>query len=397
MSVTVEEAVDLALSHITALPEECVPLAQAVGRVLSRTVYAPMEQPPFHRSAMDGYAVRAADIEGASPEFPVCLKVVDKCCAGQEARVAVGPGEAVRIMTGAMVPQGADSVIRQEDTDLGEEHVTMFRNVKLGSNVCRRGEEYASGEVLLSAGTMVDAAAVAVAAGAGLTELTVRRRVRVSVLSTGDELCPPGQALPAGKIYDSNTAYLTARLSQLGVEVVRSLRAADGLTDITQAIKSCGDCDILITTGGVSVGQKDLVAAAADAAGASVLFHGINMKPGMPTLLARCGDLLLLGLSGNPFAAAVPFELLLRPMLAKMTGDPSLVPVKTEGIAANGFPKGSPTRRYLRGKFADGVVSIPAAQANGQMRSMVGCNCLVEVPAGSGPVQQGDRVQLHLL
>ena len=397
MSITVEKAISLALAHTAVLPETQVPLMEALGRVLTSQVRAPMEQPPFDRSPLDGYALRAADAADASTEHPAVLQVVDKLYAGQSSGVSVQPGQAVRLMTGAMIPEGADCVIRQEDTDLGENTVQIFRGVSAGSNYCRRGEEYSVGDKLLSAGQKVDAAAVAVAAGAGIQQLPVHRQVRAAVISTGDEICQPGQLLAPGKIYDSNTAYLAARLGQLGVSVQEVLSAGDNVSCIAETMERCAGCDLILTTGGVSVGQKDLLEAAAETFGARVIFHGIAMKPGMPTLLAKRGKTLILGLSGNPFSAAVPFELLLRPMLAKMTGDPALDLRRVRAGAANGFGKASPTRRYLRAYFDGQSVSMPTAQSNGQMRSMIGCNCLIDVPAGSGAVCRGDQVDILML
>lgn len=397
MSITVEKAIALALEHTPPLPEEEAPLQLALGRVLTQDVRAPLDQPPFDRSPLDGYAVRAEDTMDASPEFPAVLQVVDKLCAGQVSRVPLQPGQAVRLMTGAMLPEGADGVIRQEDTDLGEDQVRIFRGVRPGENCCRRGEEYEAGALLLSAGTKVDAVAVAVAAGAGITHLPVYRRVRAAVISTGDEIRQPGQPLLEGKIYDSNTAYLVARLGQLGVEVTCSFSAGDDCANIVAALERCAGCDVILTTGGVSVGQKDLLEAAVEAFGAKVLFHGIAMKPGMPTLLAERNGSLILGLSGNPFSAAVPFELLLRPVLAKMTRDTELEMRWQQAVTVSDFAKASPTRRYLRAHISGQMVSMPTAQSNGQMRSMVGCNCLIDVPAGSGAVRQGDRVNVLLL
>lgn len=397
MSITVERAIKLALAHTPELPEEEAPLCEAVGRILARRITAPMDQPPFDRSPLDGYAVCASDTMSASAEMPVRLQVVDKICAGQVSQVAIQPGQAVRLMTGAMLPKGADAVIRQEDTDLGEERVKLFRGVRPGQNCCWRGEEYRAGTELFPAGTRIDAAAAAVAAGAGLTHLPVYRRARAAVISTGDEIRQPGQPLLPGKIYDSNTIYLKTRLKQLGVEVTAALSEGDDVDGIVTVLERFSGCDLILTTGGVSVGQKDLLETAVKAFGAEVIFHGIAVKPGMPTLLAKRGDLLILGLSGNPFSAAVPFELLLRPMLAKMTRDPELEMRRRKVTAANDFAKASPTRRFLRAFVRGNMVSMPAAQSNGQMRSMVGCNCLIDLPAGSGAVRQGDCVDVLLL
>ena len=201
--------------------------------------------------------------------------------------------------------------------------------------------------------------------------------------------------LPAGKIYDSNTAYLSARLHQLGVETVAALTQEDDLTALSAALRRyAGEVDLILTTGGVSVGEKDLLEQAVKAAGAEVIFHGIDIKPGMPTLFAVLGNARLLGLSGNPFSAVVPFELLLRPMLAEMTGDPEPLLRADTAIAAQGFDKASPSRRFLRAFCKQGRVYPPAAQSNGQMRSMIGCNCLIDVPAGSGAIRPGDPVRI---
>ena len=216
MPICVEQAVELSRAAARLLEEEQVPLSQALGRTLSRPVLAPRPQPPFDRSPLDGYALRAADVASASKDSPALLHVTEKVCAGQVPSRPLAPGGAVRIMTGAMLPQGADCVIRQEDTDLGEEWVQVFRTAAAGENLCLAGEEYPAGALLLERGIRADAAALAVAAGAGMERLWVRRRARTAIIATGDELCAPGCPLPPGKVYDANTAYLEARLGQLG-------------------------------------------------------------------------------------------------------------------------------------------------------------------------------------
>ena len=395
MSITLEEAQNLVVRYAPVLNEEYVPLAESVGRRLTSDIRSAFPQPPFDRSPLDGYAVVAADVASATPDTPVKLQVVDKLWAGMPARVGVKRGQAVRLMTGCMIPSGADAVIRQEDTDLGVEIVQIFRPVASGKNICYRGEEYGTDALLLRRENRVDAASVAVAAGAGFTQLRVRRRARAVILTTGDEVRQPGTVLPAGKIYDSNTAYLSARLHQLGVETVAALTQEDDLTALSAALRRyAGEVDLILTTGGVSVGEKDLLEQAVKAAGAEVIFHGIEIKPGMPTLFAVLGNARLLGLSGNPFSAVVPFELLLRPMLAEMTGDPEPLLRADTAIAAQGFDKASPSRRFLRAFCKQGRVYPPAAQSNGQMRSMIGCNCLIDVPAGSGAIRPGDPVRI---
>ena len=239
MAISVEQAIDLILKYTPVLGEERVPLLEALGRVLSRDVNSEICQPPFDRSPLDGYAVIAEDLKDASPAHSVRLQVVDKIYAGETAHVSVQRGQAVRLMTGSMIPQGADCVIRQEDTDGGEESVHIFKCVKANSNYCHQGEEYGLGDRLFTAGSLVDAACVAVAAGAGMTHLYVHKKMRAAIVSTGDEVRQPGEQLLPGKIYDSNTSYLAARLHQLDVRITAMRSAGDDLEQIVSIHNAC--------------------------------------------------------------------------------------------------------------------------------------------------------------
>lgn len=395
MPIPVEEAAALARAAAGPLEEETVPLRLALGRTLTRPVYAALPQPPFDRSPLDGYALRAADIAGAGPDTPRVLRVTGRVYAGEVPMGPLAPGCAVRVMTGAMVPPGTECVVRQEDTDQGEKWVRIFRSHRAGENLCLVGEEYGPGTELLAAGTRLDPAALAVAAGAGVPEVTVRRRARTAILATGDEVCLPGRPLPPGKVYDANTAYLAARLAALGSPAERTEWVPDDPGKIAGALDGCAGCDWILTTGGVSVGQKDFLETALRAWGAEVVFHGVAMKPGMPTLLARRGRTVVLALSGNPFAAAAAFELLGRPILGRLSGDPGVEMARARAVAQCDFVRPGTTLRYLRGFAAGGAVTVPGAQANGQMRSMVGCNCLVELPGGT--MHRGDTVDIRML
>lgn len=395
MRISVEEALKLLRQYTPALEEEEIFVEEALNRVLSRDLVSSMMQPPFDRSPLDGYALCSADLKGATPENPVILPVVDKLYAGSYSLRKISPGQAVRIMTGSMIPAGADCVIRQEDTDFGEEQVQIFHPVKSGQNVCFRGEEYGLGELLLSRGDYVDASAAAVAAGAGAVNLWVYRRLRAAVISTGDEICRAGEPLLPGKIYDTNSCYIALRLKQLGVDVTFREYVGDDHRAIVSALNHCCEkSDLIITTGGVSVGQKDLVEAGVREFGGEMIFHGIDMKPGMPTLFAMKGEKMILGLSGNPFSAAVPFELFLREILAKACGCPALGLRRGYARVEHTFYKKSSTRRFLRAFCENGIVHMPEEQSNGQMRSMIGCNCLVDVAAGTERLEAGELVKI---
>lgn len=395
MRISLEQALNILMDHVTHGKTERKTLEDCLGLVLSEDVYALLDMPPFSRSAQDGYALCSKDSIGATGEKTVKLKVTGKIYAGDHLDVQVRPGEAVRIMTGAMVPAGADCVLRQEDTDEGEDVVQIYKEVEPGCSICFKGEEYKKGHTLLHEGTKIDAAALAVASGNGIMELPVYRRVKAAVVSSGSEVVEPGTPLTPGKIYNTNTVYMKARLHQLGAQVMMSRTVGDELEIMEDALKeTANQAELVITTGGVSVGQKDLTEEALLSIGAEILFHGIAIKPGMPTLAAEKDGVLFIGLSGNPFSAAIPFEMFVREILSLKMGDPDLKLRRETLTAVTGFSKNSRRRRFLRGKAEGKEVWLPDQQANGQMRSMVGCNCLIEIPAGSGPVKAGDKVEV---
>lgn len=399
IGLTLQEAQSELCSHIVPLGTVCLPLAGALGRTLAEDITAPLDQPPFDRSPLDGYALRSADTAGACRAHPVSLSVTEVLCAGDVPKRPVGPGQAARIMTGAMLPAGCDCVLRQEDTDMGSPVVEIYAALKPGDNYVHRGEDYRAGTCLLPAGSRVDAAAVGVLSSAGITEVPVNRRPRVGVLSTGDEVAAPGvRPLPAGKIYGANLPLLLSRLRELGVEDVSGELAGDDPRAVAEAMKRLlGDCDVLITTGGVSVGDKDIFHQALPLLGAERVFWKVQLKPGTPAMFSRFRDKPILSLSGNPFAAFTTFELLARPLLAALAGEPALLPRREKAVLDTPFPKGSPIRRFVRGKYENGRVTLPEGHSSGALRSLVGCNCLVDISAGSGPLAAGETVDILLL
>ncbi|MBT9685486.1 gephyrin-like molybdotransferase Glp [Pseudoflavonifractor sp. MCC625] len=397
--IELEEARALMTESVRPLGVEQVSRQEALGRTLAEDVTAPLDQPPFDRSPLDGYALRSADLTGASPEHPVSLRVVETVYAGGVPSRALGPGEAIRIMTGAMLPRGCDCVLQHERTDNGLEQVQIYAALSPHDNYCDRGEDYRTGEVLLPAGTVVDAAAVGVLASAGLSSVPVRRRPVVRVLSTGDEVVSPDlHPLPAGKIYGSNQELLTARLRELGVTDVEGLLIGDDPREVADTMAQLlGECDLLITTGGVSAGDKDIFHEALPLLGAERVFWKVNLKPGTPAMYSLWQGQPILSLSGNPFAAAATFELLARPLLAALTGESRFSLRSRTAVVEGSFPKASPGRRFLRGFYQEGRVSLTGKNDSGMLASLVGCNCLVDLPAGSPPVQEGQTVTVLLL
>lgn len=318
--IGLNKAQEMLLEKVDKIREtESISLWDAAGRVLAEDVFAGHDQPPFPRSPLDGYAVQSRDIEGASKESPVRLRVIDGVDAGHVSAKCVSRGTAIRIMTGAPIPEGADCVIGQEDTDYGEENVEIFEEVRAYENYCYAGEDYRAGARILSKDTVLGSAEAGILASLGREEVLVYRRPGVSVLTTGDELVLPGEALGPGKIYDSNLYTLVTRLMSLGMDVIQKGRSGDEPGEAAEWIREAAQVsDIIITTGGVSVGRKDIMHEVLKLLGCERIFWRIAVKPGMPTLCASYQGTLLVCLSGNPFGAAVNLELLVRPVLCKL-------------------------------------------------------------------------------
>lgn len=398
MRISLEEAVSRLHNGIEALLPVRLPLFETLGCMTAEEIKAGMDQPPFPRSPYDGYALRAQDSLNASRDNPVRLFVNDKSYAGKPAEAVVAPGEAVRIMTGGVIPEGADCVIPQEQTDDGEILVRIYEALKPFDNYCRKGEDFLSGSSIIKSGIPVTAAVLGVAASAGCTGLSVFPKPRAAILSTGDELQAPGRPLGKGQIYDSNATLLAARLSELGIPVTENINICDDLSELTHVIEMADSTsDIIISTGGVSVGERDLVPAALRKLGAEMIFHGVAIKPGMPAVFAMLKGKPVLALSGNPFAGAVSFELLVRPALAILASDPRIEAYRLNAFLAEGFSRKRPLRRFQRGILKDQTVVIPGEQGNGQLRTMIGCNCIVELPAGTEPLPLGTRVNVYML
>lgn len=399
--VTVEEAVCLMLKAISEreLKEEEVDLMEALGRVVARDCISPVSQPPFDRSPLDGYALRAVDTKGASQIHPVRLTVLEEVDAGDAPVSTVGPGQAVRIMTGAPIPQGADCVIRQESTDYGEKVVEIYQELHAYDNYCYTGEDFHAGDCLIPAGTKIGAVELGILASMGYTKVLVIQLPRVAILTMGDELMKPGTPLAPGKIYNSNLYVLLGRCRELGIcPVIESMlqdtaeKVADVLADILP------EADLIITTGGVSVGKKDIMHEALDLLYARKIFWRVLVKPGSPTIFAVADDTPIVSLSGNPFGALTHMELLVRPLLAQLCSDVTFIPERKDAELMDAFAKASLLRRIVRGYYIDGKVYLPkGGHSSGVLSSMQGCNCLVDIPAGSGGMIPGQRVSILLL
>lgn len=395
--IALEEAQKLIFQAGDTVESVWCPVEECIGRILAKDLISGMMQPPFARSAMDGYALREADVWSAGPENPVVLRVAYKICAGDRPGRRILPGECVRIMTGAVIPEGADCVIRQEDTDYGENTVQIYKPAVCQQNCCRAGEDFLKGDILAKAGERADAYTAAAAVASGHTGLWVRRTLKAAVITTGEELREAGSRLETGQIYNSNQAYLQYRLAEAGCKVVFCKMTGDDPVRIAEAVRdAAAAADFVITTGGVSVGQKDQIPHVMETLGARIIFRGLAVKPGMPTMCSLIGTVPVLSLSGNPYSAFSVFELLLRPLMAGLLGADGYHYTRIRTIVSSGFPKSSTGRRLLRGYYDGKSVNLSGKQQNGQLAGGIGTNCLADIPAGSGPVSAGTPVEIIL-
>lgn len=402
--ISVEQAMEQILQYTPVINEtEEVELNKAGGRILAQDMVAEFNNPPFDRSPVDGYACKAEDLAGASSEHPVKLKVMEEIDAGQYSERVVESGQAVRIMTGAAIPKGCDCCIFQEDTDYGEETVEIYREVKQWDNYCFAGEDFKKGTTLLKKGNHIGYVEAAVLAGMGAAKVPVYRRPKVVLLTTGDEVVEPGNPLPAGKIYNSNMTMLSARMMELGIEPFYMEAVKDNPQVMAEKIKEIAEqADMIITTGGVSVGKKDIMHESIRLIDAERIFWRVNMKPGMPTLFsvyenASGGKVPVISLSGNPFGVAVTIELLLRPALEKMMQNPAIGLKEVTGVMADDFVKGIKGRRFIRAYWENGRFHLPnGLHSNGVLSSMAGCNCLIDTKTmedkESKSLKTGDKV-----
>lgn len=377
-----------------------MPVYEAGGYLLAEDIYAPMDNPPFSRAPIDGYAVRSEDLQGASQEHPAKLKVIGCIYAGDSiVYEPLRPGEAYRIMTGAPFPAGSDTAVRQEETDYGEEEVQIYVSQQPYMNYCFQGEDYKQGSILLVEGTRITFAEQGILAGIGRTHVKVYRKPVVRVITTGDELVPAGTPLSSGKIYDSNAMMVASRIKELGICPASVEHCGDSGEGLAKRLKEASqDADIIVTTGGVSVGKKDILHEALPLMGAEKVFWRVLLQPGTPTIFSVYENTLILSLSGNPFGAMANVELLLRPMLAAMTGDPGYKLHHQTGIFRSEFPKKSKGRRFVRAIYYEGQVALPQGlHASGGIGTLRGCNCLLDIPAGTPGLFGGEEVTVWML
>jgi molybdopterin molybdotransferase len=396
--VPVEEALEIVLREAPALPFEEVTLEESLSRVLAEDVVSDLELPPFDRAGMDGYALRAADVAGA----PAALEVIGEVRAGQWPDLTVGPGQAVRIMTGAPIPPGADSVQQVEMTQpLDEFRVTIRAPVAPGANVAPRGSEVRVGDVVLARGRVIDPAAIAVLASAGKARVLVARRPVVALLVTGDEIVEVSATPGPAQIRNSNGPAVAAQ-ARLAGAAVRLLGVAPDRQDaIAEALRGGIGADVLVVSGGVSAGDYDLVEPALLELGATFLFTKVAVKPGAPLVFGRCGATLVFGLPGNPVSAQVTFDLFVRPALLRMQGATVVsrprVAVVLEAAVRNRSGRKSHLPARVRSEGGRLVARPLRSMGSGDLAAHARANALVVIEADRLQVAAGETAEALLL
>ena len=401
---SVAEALEHVLAGVDVLEAESVPLGEALGRVLAEPVVSAREIPPWANSSMDGYAVRAADTESASREQPVTLAVVGDVAAGRVAAREVGSGQAYRILTGAPLPPGSDAVVPQEEVTRDGTRLAIRRAVQRGAYVRPRGEDIRTGDRILETGSVLRPAALGVLAALGRGTVSVYRRPTVAILSTGDELVEPDSPLGPGQIPDSNTYTLSGLAVEAGAVPLSLGIAPDRREVLVERFRQGLQANVLVSSAGVSVGDRDFVREAIEALGARLEFWQVNMRPGKPLTFGRFGGLtgerLFFGLPGNPVSSMVTFELFVRPVLRRLGGHRILGRPRVRGRALEPIDNPGSRPGYLRVRLERRAgelgVRPTGEQGSAILRSMLLADGLAAVP-GDTRIPVGGDVDVILL
>lgn len=391
----VDEALRRVLDGATPVGTESVDLFDAAERVLAEDVTATLTQPPFNASAMDGYAVRAADVG----KVPAELRVIGESNAGNPFEGAVGAGEAVRIFTGASVPAGADAVVIQEDTQRAGDAITVREAAKPGANIRVSGGDFRAGDVLLRVGRLLDASAITLAAAAGHATLKVRQAPRIAILATGDELVEPGHKPGPGQIVSSNPYGLAALVKRFGADAKLLGIAGDTLEDLAAKLATAADADVLITIGGASVGDRDLVKPALEARGLKLDFWNVAVRPGKPMLFGRLDAMRVLGLPGNPLSCLIAGRIFLVPLIFRLLGRSDTPLGESAAVLAHDLEANGPRQHYMRGTLARGQEGLPhvtalASQDSSHMSALAAADVLIVRPPNAPMAHTGQVVRI---
>jgi molybdopterin molybdotransferase len=399
--ISVEAALEKILSHIQPLGFEKVSLLESQGRVIAEDIYASRDIPPLDNSGMDGYAVRYVDIQQASSSQPVRLEIIEDLPAGSVSKKTLEKGQAIRIMTGAPIPRGADAVVQVEDTTKEDRFAQIFRAVPFGENIRRAGEDVGNGDRVISKGDLIRPAEVGMLASVGRSFVSVFQRPLVAILCTGEELVDVDGRLDEAKIVSSNSYTLAAQVKDSGAIPIQLGIARDRKEDIEEKLRQGIRADVLISSAGISVGDYDLVKDVLKDLGMEMVFWKVAMKPGKPLAFGTIAGKPAFGLPGNPVSSMVSFEQFVRPSLLKMMGHHQLFRPTIEAILKEDIQKEPGRRHYIRALVSFEkdryFVTTTGAQGSGILRSMVRANGLVVIPENQEMVRAGEKVLVQLL
>lgn len=377
-----ETAVAQVLAALPAGQSERIPLRESAGRILAETILSPLDLPAFDNSAMDGYAVRATDVQAAKSDSPVRLRLRTRIPAGESFSGELASGECARVFTGAPMPSGTDAVVMQEDSSHEGEQVLILDAVRPDENVRFQGEDVRCGTALAESGTEISPGLLGLLGAVGVGEITVGSRPVVGLIATGSELCEAGQSLSPGQIYESNRAMLAPLITRVGATAKISPLVRDTLEATRGALEQAfRECDIVITSGGVSVGEMDFVKAAFESLGGELQFWKVAIRPGKPFVFGRLGEKFLFGLPGNPVSAFVTFLLLVRPALRRWQGASEASLPTSHGALGEPISNPGDRRHFMRVRVdAEGKVFSAGKQASHALGSLATADALLDVP-----------------
>ena len=399
--ITVEEALDRILGSISPLGLEKVDILNALGRVLGEDIYADMDIPPNDNSAMDGYALCSGDTQGASREAPVTLNVLEDIPAGSVPKKCVTPGKASRIMTGASIPEGADAIIRVEETEKAGKSVKIFAETVKGQDIRFAGEDVKDGELVISRGNIVRPAETGMMASLGRSFVYVRQRPLIAILTTGNELVDVDGKISQGKIRNSNSYSIAAQVMDCGGIPLQIGIAKDTREDLIAKFKAAMRADIIISSGGVSVGDYDLVKNVMSEVGNRMEFWQVAMRPGKPLACGTIEDIPALGLPGNPVSSMISFEQFVRPAILKLMGHKKLFRKAIKAILKEDIKKKRGLKHFIRAQIRheDGKFTAltTGKQGSGILKSMVRANGLIVLPEDIAWAKTGNEVTVQLI
>lgn len=400
--INADKALKIILHECHALSSEKVKLRETLGRTLAKDIVATENIPPFDNSSMDGFAVHSGDIKKASKKIPVVLAVVGESSAGNVFRAKVNRGKIIRIMTGAKIPEGADCVVPIELVSIADEkNVQFVAPAKTGAHIRRAGEDIKINEVALGKGEVVGPAQIGVLASLGCSKVEVTRKPNVQIIATGDELVEVANDLSDGQIRNSSSHALAGFVKQAGGKSPVVAIVPDRKKRIRKAIKAALSCEVLLITGGVSVGKYDLVKEILEELQVEIKFWRVNIKPGRPLLFGKYNDTLVFGLPGNPASTSVTFLQFVRPALEKMLGRNMREPLRLSAVLDEPLVKKDGKRHFVRGiaTSVKGILHVrtTGTQSSGVMSSMAKANCFIILPEESSSLKKGSRVEVEMM